>query len=412
MQKKALVLALSAAFAVTMAHAAKGGGAKDEANEPDSVVELYGKLYPEMIRPSSSGSTPAGTPVATFAAAPTGATSVIKRNEMESSNSRFGVRGTEKLGPELRATWQLETQFLVDSNNTAFAQRDSWVGLQHSRWGTIKLGRFDTPFKEYGDDISFLGVSSGNFTSTSAVLRRPGFGSSNNSRFHERAVNATQYESPEWGGLDFKAQYSTFETDSSSPPRRPHFWSFGAKYAMGPFAVLVAHEIHWDRFGLSSNVPVAAMSNVNDPNVRSKDKATSIAFTAKFGAHQFEVDANEKRYDEPGATVTGRARAYKNNSYLALWDARWNKQWRTQVHYVKGTAGSCERVLAVCTTMGLGGSQTSAGVAYYFSPKTYAFLMASWIKNDFSAQFNNENQQSIAVGEDVRQVALGINTAF
>ena len=57
-------------------------------------------------------------------------------------------------------------------------------------FGTIKLGRFDTPFKEYGDDISFLGVSSGNFTSTSALYRRFGFGTSNTARFHERAQNA------------------------------------------------------------------------------------------------------------------------------------------------------------------------------------------------------------------------------
>jgi predicted porin len=331
---------------------------------------------------------------------------------MESSNSRFGVRGFERLGPDLKATWQLETQFLVDSNNSAFAQRDSWVGLQHSKFGTIKLGRFDTPFKEYGDDISFLSVSSGNFTSTSTVYRRPGFGTSNNSRFHERAVNAAQYESPKWGPIDFKVQYSTFETDTSTPPRKPHFWSSGVKYEMGPFAVLAGYEIHYDRFGLSSNVPLAAMSNVNDPNVRSKDTAAAIAFTAKFGAHSFEFDMNQKKYDEPGALVTGRARSYKNNGYLALWDARWNQQWRTQVHYVKGSAGSCSRVNAICITDGLGGEQFSAGVAYYFSRKTFLFAMVSKVKNDFSAQFNNSASQSISVGEDITQIGVGINTAF
>ena len=57
---------------------------------------------------------------------------------MESSNSRFGVRGHEKLGPNLKAIFQLETQFLLDSNNTGFAQRDSFVGLAHKGWGTVK----------------------------------------------------------------------------------------------------------------------------------------------------------------------------------------------------------------------------------------------------------------------------------
>src|SRR5258708_6295709 len=208
--KKALVLAISAALAIPGgAFAQKGGGGSRE-GDPDSVVELYGKAYPELVRQKGSGATAAGTPgLATFAGTPTGNSNIIERNEMESSNSRFGIRGHEELGGGLRAVFQLETQFLLDSNNTAFAQRDSWVGLQHNRWGTIKLGRFYTPCKEYEDDISFLGVSSGNFTSTSAVYRRFGFGTSNSARFHQRAQNATQYESPNIGGSDFYAHDST-----------------------------------------------------------------------------------------------------------------------------------------------------------------------------------------------------------
>jgi predicted porin len=407
--KKLLVLAIGAAFAAPCAYAQKGGGGKDKDADPDSVVVLYGKLYPELVRQSGKDPTPAGTPVATFAAPPTGTESIITRNEMESSNSRFGVRGHEKLGGGLKAVFQLETQFLLDSNNTAFAQRDSWVGLQKDGFGTVKLGRFDTPFKEYGDDISFLNVSSGNFTSTSTVLRRPGFGTSNNSRFHERRVNAVQYESPDWGPVDFKIQYSTNEADT--PTRKPEVWSAGIKYEMGPFAILLAHEYHRDLFGLSSNVPTA-MSNSADQNVRSKDKATSIAFTAKFGVHSFEIDANQKKYDETGTNVTGRVRSYKNNSYLALWDARWSQQWRTQVHIVKGTAGSCSRVNAVCNTDGLEGTQISAGFAYYFSRKTFFFFMVSRIKNDFSATFNNSASQSVNPGEDITQVGAGLHTVF
>src|SRR5258705_31775 len=254
--KKLLVLAIGAMFAAPAAYAQKGGGGReDKSAEPDTVVVLYGKVYPEVVRQYGTGATQAGTPVATFAAPPSGSESIIPRNEMESSNSRFGVRGHERLGGGLKAIFQLETQFLVDSNNTAFAQRDSWVGLSHDRWGLMKLGRFDTPFKEYGDDISFLNVSSGNFTSTSAVMRRFGFGTSNTARFHERRANAIQYESPQIGGLDFKAQYSTDENDTAI--RKPHVWSFGAKYEMGNFTVMGGHEIHWDLFGGSNNVPTA-----------------------------------------------------------------------------------------------------------------------------------------------------------
>src|SRR6185436_6926064 len=161
MQKKALVFAVSAALMIPCAYAQKRGGDKEDA-DPDQIVELYGKLYPEIVRQRGSGATAAGTPTASFAGAAQGGNAIISRQEMESSNSRFGVRGSEKLGGGLRAIFQLETQFLVDSNNSAFAARDSFVGLTHPAWGTVKLGRMDTPFKTYGDDISFLGISSGN----------------------------------------------------------------------------------------------------------------------------------------------------------------------------------------------------------------------------------------------------------
>src|ERR1041384_5645305 len=96
MQKKALVFAVSAAFIIPNALAQKKGEEKDA----DSIVELYGKVYPEMVREHGSGATEAGRTIATFAGgtAPGGGNQVISRNEMESSNSRFGIRGQEKLG--------------------------------------------------------------------------------------------------------------------------------------------------------------------------------------------------------------------------------------------------------------------------------------------------------------------------
>ena len=46
--KKLLVLALSAAFAAPAAYAQRGGGDKGGGEDADSVVVLYGKIYPEI----------------------------------------------------------------------------------------------------------------------------------------------------------------------------------------------------------------------------------------------------------------------------------------------------------------------------------------------------------------------------
>jgi predicted porin len=409
-KKKALVLAVSMALAIpALSYAAKGdeeGG--DGKGDPDSVVTLYGKLYPEIAHSRGKDATAAGQSTCTICAPAAGSNGITSRTLIEAPNTRLGVRGHEKLGGDLRAIFQLETEFRIDQNDTGFAQRDSFVGLDHKRWGTVKLGRMDTPFKAYGDELSFLGVSSGNFTSTSNVLRKTGFGTNSASSFHLRRQNAAQYETPDFAGFNGAVQYSTDETDT--PTRHPHVWSGAIAWEGGPLRVSLAYEQHWDLFGGSRNVP-SAQSNFNDQNVRSKDKAWQAMILYKLGGHRFEADYIQKKYDE-NATITGRFSNYKNNAYELIWDARWSRSWRTQIEYIKSLKGSCSRVNAACTTDGLDGQQVNAGVAYYFSRRTYAFLMAAWLKNDHSARYSNEFTQSPNPGEDILIYALGINHSF
>jgi len=67
MQKKALVFAVSAALMIPCAYAQKKGGGDKEDADPDQIVELYGKLYPEIVRQKGKDATAAGATVATFA---------------------------------------------------------------------------------------------------------------------------------------------------------------------------------------------------------------------------------------------------------------------------------------------------------------------------------------------------------
>lgn len=413
MRKKMQVLALATVFVAPAAYAQKGGP------EPDSSIALYGKIYPELVFPSSSGATDVSAAAGanasrycTICTRPAGENEVVKKTEMESSNSRFGVRGYEKIG-DLKAIFQLETEFHVDKVDSRWANRDSFVGLASKAWGTIKLGRMDTPFKEYGDDVSFLSVSSGNFTSTSSVFRHIGMGGqSNAARFHERRNNVVQYESPDLGPAEFKVQWSSNEAKTSSPPRDPRVLSMGGKLEFGAFEIYGGYEAHWDLFGLSAN-SLSALRNTTDPNVRSKDEAVELGVKYKWGKrHQFALEGNRKKYDEPGATATGKVRSYENDAYLFVWDARWNDQWRTAMQYIRATAGECQLVNAACNTSGLKGEQWGVGVAYHFSRRTFVFLMGTLVRNDFAARFNNSNQQDVNPGEDLRQVGLGIHTSF
>src|SRR3954468_372268 len=125
-KKKVLAAAIGAALLIPGLALAQKKGERAEGPEADSVVELYGKVYPELVVPDSSGATsPSSSTTAnsssycTMCVRPAGENAVVRKTEMESSNSRFGVRGREKLGGDLSAIFQLETQFLLDSNATA-----------------------------------------------------------------------------------------------------------------------------------------------------------------------------------------------------------------------------------------------------------------------------------------------------
>ena len=57
------------------------------------------------------------------------------------------------------------------------------------------------------------------------------------------------------------------------------------------------------------------------------------------------------------------------------------------------------------------GEQFGIGFAYHFSRRTYLFVMATLLKNDFAASFSN-GTQSVNPGEDIRLVGAGLHTSW
>lgn len=380
-----------------------------------SSVQLYGRLYPYLLDERGSGATARGTPVATFAATPTGASGVEHTFGMAAGNSRLGFRGTEDLGGGLKARFQLEGVASVDdgrgSLGGAFAfQRNTFVELAGG-FGSLKLGNHDTIFKEYGDTLGILGLSSGTFLSSSDVLRKTGFGTSSASSFHLRRPNSIVYETPEIRGFQFGWQYSTDEV--AGGPRKPRLQSFGVRYDEGPFYVALAHEIHWDFYGGSRNAPSAMRNNGAGDPTHSKDQATQFTVEWKVNKeHAVEFDVIRKSYRE-NATAAGRFASYRNMAYLLAVDSRWTPQWRTALQFVRAGEGSCTRVAAACSTDGLEGTKFTAAVGYSLSRRTMLFAAASLIRNGKSARYDNtELNGPPTPGEDIRHLAVGISHSF
>ena len=124
MNKKLIALALAGAFVAPVAMA-----------QTANPVTLYGRVHLTFDYVESKGT--GGVPA---------------RTRITDQASLLGVRGSEDLGGGLKAFFQLETAFAPDQTGGAFAGRNSAVGLQGG-WGSLFMGRWDTPFKMANGDV-------------------------------------------------------------------------------------------------------------------------------------------------------------------------------------------------------------------------------------------------------------------
>jgi predicted porin len=397
----ALPLLMSAASICTVASA-------------QNSVSIYGRLYPYLNSEKASGATPAGTALATLSGTTTGPSAIAGGIKgMAAGNSNLGFKGKEDLGGGLQAEFQIEGTLAVDDGNAAgFTwNRNTFVGLTNN-YGSIKLGLMDTVFKEYGDTIGVLGVSSGTPMSSSNILRKVSFGANNAARFHERRANSIRYDSPSLAGFEAGLQVATQENPNLATGIGPQkTYSFGVKWDNGPFYVALAHEIHDNWFGGSTNAPTAMRNNAQ-AGITSKDKATQFTLEWRpMKEHKFEFDVIKKSYNE-NANVTGRFQSYSNTAYLLAVESRWNAQWRTVAQIVKSNAGSCSRINAVCNTDGLEGSKLIVGGSYYLARRTYFFAVLDQMKNGKSGRFAANDFGAVSAGEDTRHLIAGLSHGF
>jgi predicted porin len=403
MKKSALALAVGAAFAApAMAQ---------------TTVQIYGKMYPQLGYYKSSGASNNGDVTSNLVPQPAvGSTNnEAGRANIDVSNSYLGFRGEEKLGGSLSAIWQIEQSLGFDAGNTdMFATRNSFLGLR-SGFGTIKLGNMDTIYKEYGDQFSMFGISSGNFVSHSNTLSANGVGSARQARFHERAPNSVQYLSPEFG--DFQAGIQWMADEQKGNPGNTlnkQWWSYGIKYEAERFYVSVHQEKHDDAFG--GSLTATAVSNIATPNpdAHSRDTATRLSGAFKITAnHRITGDIARLEYKESGQAANGRFEKLEKTNFAIGWEARWGGPWRTGVSYVNVNEGSCNLSGGVaCSTSGTNGNQVNLGAAYDFSKRTFIFAIAAKLTAGESAQFDNSANSTPARGADTTQFAIGMSTSF
>src|SRR6185436_17584185 len=416
MKKKAVALAVGALFAAPAVQAQITMG-----NETIGTVQIYGKLYPEFIVAKGQGSTQPGTGVSTLVSANgvLGGAAVQdhgQRNAIDAQNTYLGFRGERGLGGSLKGIWQIEQSVELDTGTGTFSSRNSFAGLSHGTLGTVKLGKMDTIYKEYGDTFGMFGISSGNFVSASNVLSNIGIGNSGVSRFHERWNNTIQYQTAEFAGFQAGIQYMPDEA-RGDPGRAINVngWSYGVKWDSQMFYASIHQEIHGDAFGASTNIPDATIANTGNANARSRDMATrasgEIRFSGPFSS-RIVVDIARLHYVETGQTGPGKFMEYKKPNWAIGYDAGVGA-WRFATQYIRAGSGNCQLTGGVdCSTTGLDAWMWTLGARYRFDRQTFVYAIAAKLANGNSARMDNWAASSPNRGEDVKQAAIGISYSF
>jgi len=394
--KKVLALAVtSALFPLSSVNA-------DTAN-----VDISIRLYPQYQTSVTKNATPSGTAVSTMvdpSAAVVSGQTLKSRQELNSMNSKVTLRGDADVGGGVKGVWLVDQAVGLDTGNGQWSAQDAYAGISAS-FGTVWLGRFNTVYKELGEQFDFLGVKTSNFVSNSTILSKPGFSSSNAASFHLRRNNAVHYESPVFSGFQFQYDYGPDETKTVNKNNTLH--SYGVKWEAGPLYLALAQEVHFDFFGGGSGNPTLQ----NSPNgaIHSKDNAIRATLGYKIGEMAIGADIAHLEYHDYGALAANKFERYKYDTWAFGVSQRFGNI-RAALSTGRASKGTCQiSGGATCDTMGLDGKVINLGAAYEFTKRIQMHVLYSKLTNGTSAIYNNLNNGDVTAGADIEQLALGVS---
>lgn len=386
----------------------------------DSVgPTFYGKFYPEWRIDRFGAASNAGTDVGHLGTLRNDRTALTKdptpkaeTSDHDWSNSYLGLRDRFASGS---TAFGYDLQALIDLQGNAidnFRARDAFAYAEHPRLGRIAIGKMDSIYKQYGDRVRMLGVSSGNFVSTSRVLSGVSWRGQGETTFHNRRGNMITWQSPVWSQLQLGASHS-FDAGSRVTGDDDTLSAIALRWRQGPWYAAIATEVHRNWRPMSHDGPTAqpaATSVLNDPaNARSRDQAWRLSGGWTPKDWRFGIDVARLRYTEDdGADLPGKFRNYATTTWQVSVEHTLDARWRLSVNHARGAAGTCTLSGAVtCSTSGLGGHLTSLGVLHEITRELGVFVLAQHVHNAPGARF-----ASAPTGSTVRTIAAGLKYEF
>jgi predicted porin len=376
MQKKLIALAIAGAFVAPAAFAESGN------------VTIYGIMDASYDITDNGNSTTAQGE---------------KTNKVSSNSSRLGFKGSEDLGNGLSAVWQLETGINVDGTTASnLNSRNTFVGLSGKTWGTVILGKHDTPYKISTRSLDMFGdgladnrnIMGGGATSSFGANKVAGVNGTGSAAtlngaatsFDGRQSDVVAYISPTMNGFTGAIAYvAGAEGAATSGDKKGNAWSAMANYSNGPWYGALAYERH--NLGTAGTGSLGA-SVYTDKNGTVANIADQSEKAWKLGvgykANNFRVGfAYEKTSDDFGS-ATGNPLGCASSDCLGhnAWNLGGGYTFganEVKVQYTKaGDMGN---------TSNSGAKQWAVGLDHNFSKRTKLYAQYVKLNNDVNAQY-------------------------
>ena len=389
------------------------------------TLEVYGTLYPELNNTSYSASSATGTPMSSMTkglvtpGTGTAAAGAISKDQTNWSQSYIGVKGSKsygdvKIGYDFQGVIApnktLDSSIATGGQQSLFGDmRDAFVSIGHTSIGTFQFGQMDTIYKEYGDRVRMLDVSSSNFTSTSGVLSGVGWKGATGAgttSFNTRIGSQIRWESPVYNNLN--VGLSVRKDPNRTATQDTSLSAAALRWTKDNYYVSIQQETHnnYHSFSGTGLTALSATSIYNLATANSKDTGQRLSLGYTRGDWRLAADFATLKYTEE-ASSAGKFSSYKTNTYQFSADYAANAQWNLAANFASGAAGSCEVLGGTCSTVGQGGTLLSLGAKYNFDKNIGIFAMYGLNRSNGSATF-----ASSAIGGNTTNVGLGLLLKF
>ena len=315
------------------------------------LLEVYGNVYPQFQNSSYTDSVAAGTASSnmTSGKAAAGTTALtaaaVDKTQLNWVNSYLGWKGEKAFG-DATVGFDLQGTLAknVESGAGIFADtRDAYLYVENKKMGTVTVGQTDTIYKQYGDRVRMLGVSSSNINSTSGIVSGVGWKANSaattaagTSSFNTRIGGQVQYETPSMGGV--KAAFSYRPDPNKTRTQDASLMSAGLKWNNAKYYIGAGYERHNDYRAFSGTGAVEAATTIYNANPRSQDTALrgSVAYTD--GPLRLAADLSSLEYTEAAASV-GKFTGYKTTAWQVAGEYSLTANWVVAVNYASNDAG-------------------------------------------------------------------------